>query len=96
LGGVWMGIIQNVDHILEENTIPLSRGDLVLLYTDGVTDLRNQEDEMYGRERLVRFITNNGDKSSQEILDLLFEKLSKFGEGRSQFDDITALAIKRK
>ena len=66
----------------------------VLLYTDGVTDIRNSSEEMFQRSRLKSFLIENGDKPTKALSNLLLEKLNKFGEGMPQFDDITAVAIK--
>lgn len=69
-------------------------GDLLVGYTDGVTDARSPEREFFSRKRLEKLLVENYQKSS-EILDVVKEELMNHILDSVQFDDITMLAISR-
>jgi len=72
-----------------------SQGDMLLLYTDGVTEARTAERHMFGEERLTKsLIANNG--SCNEIITAILSDINEFTVGNEQFDDITMLAMKVK
>lgn len=75
-------------------TIKYKPGDLLFLYTDGVTDALNEKGAQFGEGRLIDFIASKQGSSSREIVNQLMEDVLKF-QGRSeQFDDLTVLTVK--
>jgi serine phosphatase RsbU (regulator of sigma subunit)/putative methionine-R-sulfoxide reductase with GAF domain len=75
-------------------TIKYKPGDLLFLYTDGVTDALNEKGEQYGEKQIISFLENMQNGSTREIVNELMNNVLKF-QGRSeQFDDLTVLAIK--
>jgi PAS domain S-box-containing protein len=66
--------------------IPLLPGDVLLLYSDGITEAMNPEGEVFGEERLADFLRMHAEKEPQELIRLLKEKLVFFA-GDNQFDD---------
>ncbi len=92
-GGIPLGI--QPDFPYSEARAPLEPGDALILYTDGITDARNQALEDYGEERLFRFVDDlPRDLSARQLLDAIALDLSKFTEGAEQADDITLVALK--
>ncbi len=81
------------DTAYREGQIALSRGDTLLLYTDGVTEASDSEKNMYGEERLLRTIMNAGNLIPKELLQILWEEIDDFRGEEPQFDDITMLAV---
>lgn len=81
------------DTAYREGQIALSRGDTLLLYTDGVTEASDSEKNMYGEERLLRTIMNAGSLIPKELLQILWEEIDDFRGEEPQFDDITMLAV---
>ena len=78
----------------EEQTITFSSGDLLVLYTDGVTEAMNEDEtEEFGEERLIQCIQANRERSASEIQDAVIEEVRNFSED-IQYDDITLIVIR--
>lgn len=91
--GIAMGILPHMTY--DEHQTTLEPGDLVLIYTDGVTDAMNARDEHFGEERLANIIAANASKTATELVDAIkFAVLEYAGDG-TQFDDVTMMAVKR-
>jgi sigma-B regulation protein RsbU (phosphoserine phosphatase) len=78
----------------EQETISLSRGDLLVGYTDGVTEARNSTQDEYGEQRVISLVTENSHLSAGELQQLIIEDIRNFVGGARQHDDITLLVIK--
>ncbi len=76
------------------NEIELQKGDILYLYTDGVSEATNSAEELYGEERLLNCITSAKNSSAKELIDSVNVSLDNFVKGYEQADDITMLAIK--
>ena len=74
--------------------IALSSGDLLLLYTDGVTEALNPTEEEFGMERLAETVLRNSDTTSGELVAALRRSVQQFTNGRSLEDDTTILAAR--
>ena len=81
---------------LPEQTIELGRGDTLLLYTDGITDALNSEEEEFGTARLADLVAANAQLSAQGLVDEILRSVSEFSEGTPQFDDMTMVILKRQ
>jgi len=92
--GMALGVIE--DATWEQRTIHLAAGDLLVLYTDGVTDADNGQGGFFGEERLLETILNHRERSVQEMEDALMGEVHKFVGDAPQFDDITLMMIKRE
>jgi sigma-B regulation protein RsbU (phosphoserine phosphatase) len=92
--GMAMGVIE--DATWEQRTIHLAAGDLLVLYTDGVTDADNGQGGFFGEEQLLDTILNYTKCSAQEIQDALVAEVHRFVDDAPQFDDITLMVIKRE
>ena len=79
-----------------ENTIQLSKGDVIYLYTDGVSEASDKNNELFGEERLLKCLNKARDGSPDDIIRAVNKDVDKFVAGYEQFDDITMLAIKIK
>ncbi len=90
--GIALGILEGAEY--EEGYIALSKGDIVIFYTDGVTEAMNCGGEMYGLKRFEELISRNHRNSAKDILRGLLSDISEFGQGCSQHDDITLMVIK--
>ncbi|HWQ68230.1 MAG TPA: SpoIIE family protein phosphatase [Methanospirillum sp.] len=90
-------IIGFMEHqVFREATFTLFRGDLLLSYTDGVTEARRSDGEMFGKERLYNVVDKNRSKSAKEIVDIIMGEIRAFVDEEPQYDDITLLTIKRE
>lgn len=90
--GIALGVIDDVD--IPERTVPVERGDLIFLYTDGVTEAFNTADEYYGEERMIAVVRRNRSRPANEIRDALLEDIRQFTGTAPQSDDITFILIK--
>jgi sigma-B regulation protein RsbU (phosphoserine phosphatase) len=74
--------------------VPLGPGDVLVVATDGFSEARNPDDEMFGHDRLLNLVDDVCDRSAHAIADRLFEAIDRFGVGRPQDDDQTLVVIK--
>ncbi|MBR5277932.1 MAG: SpoIIE family protein phosphatase [Clostridia bacterium] len=76
--------------------INLNAGDRLFLYTDGVTEATNIENNLYGEDRLLTFVTKNADNQANLLLPALKSNIDSFVGEAPQFDDITMLMLDYK
>lgn len=79
-----------------QNEITLETGDRVCLYTDGVNEAINCDDEIFGDSRLLQTVNNKKNLSLNEVLSYVKEEIDIFVKDREQFDDITMLIMEYK
>lgn len=82
--------------IYHNNRISFESGDLLFLYTDGVTEAANKNEELYGEERLQKCVEKNSTLSPEELMKAVHEDIDRFVDGAEQFDDITMVVLKMK
>ncbi|MCB0168963.1 MAG: PP2C family protein-serine/threonine phosphatase [Anaerolineae bacterium] len=90
--GPAMGVLPN--SLSEDFTIPFGPDDLLVVATDGFSEARNLEGEMFGYSRLIKQVELLADHSAQFIVDELFSLIRQFSAGQVQDDDQTLLVIK--
>jgi sigma-B regulation protein RsbU (phosphoserine phosphatase) len=93
-GGVILGILPGSRYARGEVT--LSPGDLVALYTDGVTEGANAANEMWGEERLAALLRTASASSARDIATRIVREVRAFEGERGPADDITVLVAKRE
>jgi phosphoserine phosphatase RsbU/P len=79
-----------------QNEFFLLPGDRIYLYTDGVTESINSDNEMFGTSLLLKIMNKKEDPNLKEQLSYVKEKIDIFVKGRKQFDDITMLIMEYK
>lgn len=90
--GVPLGLMSDME--LHVDTVSLKPGNVVALYTDGVTEAINDSGERFEIERLSETISRNRTQSSAEIIRLTQDEITKFVQNQPQFDDITMMVLK--
>ncbi|MCI8726737.1 MAG: SpoIIE family protein phosphatase [Hungatella sp.] len=80
----------------KEGSLILQPGDRIFLYTDGVPEATNRENELYGNERLYRILNQNKDRTPKELLPEIKADVDLFVGEAPQFDDITMLCLEYK
>ncbi len=80
----------------EEKNVQLNSGDLLALYSDGVTEAYDIDENEWGDERLLNCLRPILETSSQTIVGKVFEAIDDFAQTAPQHDDITLMIIKRK
>ncbi len=92
-GGVVLGAMKGLK--MNEKTIDLQTGDLLVLYTDGITEAINQQEDQFGEERLIELLKENQELSSGDLKNLIIDQVYDFASGTSQADDITLMVLRR-
>jgi len=91
--GFCLGMFPCVDY--EAKTMSLEKGDIALLFTDGITECRNKANEEYTEERLTKLLKKNHKLSAGKLQDKIFDEVNAYTEGTEQMDDMTLIVVKR-
>jgi sigma-B regulation protein RsbU (phosphoserine phosphatase) len=86
--------MENVKY--HEYELELNAGDTLFVYTDGVPEATNTDEELYGTDRMIDTLNKNADAAPNELLTHLKADIASFVGEAPQFDDITMLALKIK
>jgi phosphoserine phosphatase RsbU/P len=92
-GGPVLGILPMAPY--GQDKARLAPGDLLVIYSDGVTEATNTAEEEYGEERLAQVLRSRRGESPAAIVDAVTESLQQFTSGAPQADDITLVVAKR-
>lgn len=90
--GVAIGFVQ--DYTYKKGELKLGEGDILLYYTDGITEAENVRREMFGLERLKEVILENKDNSAGVIKEAILESINEFRGSYQQVDDLTFVVVK--
>ncbi len=94
-GGIALGMVPDNSKIIQEIEVPMAPGDLIVLYTDGVTEAKNMAGEMYGLERLKKVVEVYAQQYGTEgVVFHISREFSRFVENHVQEDDITLIAVR--
>jgi serine phosphatase RsbU (regulator of sigma subunit)/HAMP domain-containing protein len=91
-GGIALGVME--DFLYESKTMALQRGDLIVLYSDGVTEAMNRDQELYSDKRLIELMHTLKDRSVDEVIRGIIESVDTFCQDEPRSDDITLMAIR--
>ena len=91
-GGVPLGMFRDTRYY--EHYMTIAPGELLVLYTDGVTEAANSKGEEYGLERLVEAVKRNRDLGARALIDSIHREVIDWTEGRGAHDDVTFFIIK--
>ncbi|MCP4723873.1 MAG: SpoIIE family protein phosphatase [bacterium] len=92
-GGPLLGFLPEIKY--SSGKIELGSDDIVLLYTDGVSEAFNEKEEEFGIERLVETVHRNREKTATDIIERIIDKVIQFSKRRHQDDDLTLVIIKK-
>jgi sigma-B regulation protein RsbU (phosphoserine phosphatase) len=88
---IMLGVFDDARYVV--NSAEFGNGDIICLYTDGVNEATNADNEFFGNERLVS-ACQNAEQTAKGVCDGVYDALTDFTENAEQFDDITIVAIK--
>ena len=94
--GFPLGLEADISQFVNQYSIDLSRGDVVVLYTDGITEAENSEHQFYSKERLCQVIQRHIHLTAGEIREEIIADLKAHIGSQTIFDDITLVVLKRK
>ena len=89
--GMWIGIMDDIDNLLQNDKFRFEVGDTLLLYTDGITEARDQDNTMFSEEKLKQVFEGSADKSTAEIEKTILSALDTYQKD----DDVTFVIAKR-
>jgi serine phosphatase RsbU (regulator of sigma subunit) len=88
------GAAEKFSDLLEEHRIDLGVGDVIVLYTDGITEAMNAAEDLFGDARLSRIIEEHGHLTSGELRERILREIEAFVGGSDQHDDMTMILLK--
>ena len=98
IDGIAIGLVDKstFTSIIETKNIQLRSGDLVVTYTDGITEAMNDKGEEWSVNKLLEYISKNNQNSATELLEQIENKVLEFAGNIPQYDDMTMLAMNIK
>lgn len=81
---------------VKDHRFRMQSGDILLLYTDGITESENRSGEEFGIEKLIEALRRGSGGSSEDLVRDITEEVVAFSEGMAQTDDITLIAIEKR
>jgi len=93
--GFPIALDDDIADFIDRALIELQPGDSIVLYTDGIPEAENMENEQYGLDRLCDVIRQNWDKSAEGIKDAIIDDVRQFIGKQKVFDDITLVVLKQ-
>jgi len=93
--GFPLGLIDEVAEFFNLHEVQINKGDVIILFTDGVTEAANQQKELYGIDRLCRVANEAKNKSAKEICRVIVHDVMNFISGNIIYDDITIVVAKK-
>jgi sigma-B regulation protein RsbU (phosphoserine phosphatase) len=92
--GLQFDLGDTFDRLLEEVTLPLGRGDLFVLYTDGISEAMNPDGDCFGDHRLVELAERHADLASDDLQARILSEVHTFAGDAAQHDDMTMVLVK--
>ncbi|MFN2511423.1 MAG: SpoIIE family protein phosphatase [Pyrinomonadaceae bacterium] len=93
-GGLPLGIKRNAEY--REGRTQMQMGDVLVIYSDGVTEAASPSGEEFGATRLYEVVSRNMEASAAGVRDRIESALTKFSQGTQAADDITLVIVKRQ
>ncbi len=91
--GVAVGVFKSA--VYEESTIKLEENDILVLFTDGITEIINADEEEYGEQRLSEVICENAPLPAEDLAAKIIQEAGDFAAEQGAFDDETLIVIRR-
>lgn len=92
-GGVALGCMENVKY--SEATLTMASGDILLLFSDGITEAVNKQLDQFGETRLKQVVIDHCDDTAEQMVERIIESVRRHSGESAQSDDMTAVVIKR-
>ena len=88
------GAADKFAELLEQERVELSPGDVIVLYTDGITEAMNPNSDLFGESRLSRIVEEHGHLDSDELRERIMREIEAFVGSADQHDDMTMILLK--
>ncbi|NJM21612.1 MAG: SpoIIE family protein phosphatase [Richelia sp. SM1_7_0] len=93
--GFPIGLEEEISHFVAYADVQLLTGDIIVLYTDGITEAENASGELYGLKRLTEVAKDNWQKSAEEIKQAVIDDLWNYIGEHTIHDDVTLVVLKQ-
>jgi sigma-B regulation protein RsbU (phosphoserine phosphatase) len=93
-GGLPLGLLPGAR--FRSGAVALEPGDLVCLYTDGITEAASPEDEEFGMERLIGLLRDWRGRPLESVIEAIIHTVGEFSQGLPQGDDQTLVLLRRE
>jgi sigma-B regulation protein RsbU (phosphoserine phosphatase) len=94
VSGVALGCMESPSYT--EGCVEMAPGDIMLLYSDGITEAVNKDVEMFGEQRLADVVTANRGDGAEQLVEKIIAAVRQYSGETSQMDDMTAVVMKRE
>jgi phosphoserine phosphatase RsbU/P len=94
--GTWLGGMRDISRSTRDSKLELSPGDLMVLYTDGITEAMNAKGVQFGDERLTSVLEEHRDAPAAVVRDRVIEATLAWQGEHVQDDDISIVVIRRR
>jgi two-component system, sensor histidine kinase ChiS len=94
--GIYIGLIDDISEHVSTKRIKLGKGDMMILYSDGITEAENSNGQLYGLEPVMDVLLQNRFLSSRELGEKILTEVYNFIGTATMFDDISLIVIKYK
>ena len=94
--GLGLGLSENsyFDQTLEEYSVDLKENDTIVLYTDGVTEAKNEQMEDFGDKQFLDILHSSNEATAEELSNKIIKEITVFSSNHAQYDDITLVIFK--
>jgi len=92
--GTWIGMAADIASHTVDGQLTLEPGDMMVLYTDGVTEATDARGELFGLERLIEKVARSNDPAPQDIIDEIVRAVDDFQA--EQLDDFSIVVARRE
>jgi phosphoserine phosphatase RsbU/P len=89
--GVFLGMFDSPE--FEQKEILLEKGDKILLYTDGLTEAKDENNELFGSQRLTKILLDNHSLSSENLFQKILDEVKEYNNNQKIDDDLTMLLL---
>ena len=91
-GGPVLGMFPGLQ--FDEESVAVKSGDILLAYTDGVTEAPNIHGEEFSEDRVIEVLRRSSGESARDFVDSIASEVNGWSQGTAQHDDITIVAMK--
>ncbi len=94
-GGMALGITEKIGDYLKEKELNINYDDIIILYTDGITEAKNEKEDLLTLKHFCEIIKECYNPTLQIMLENILEQIKKYTGKAEQYDDMTLVIIKR-
>ena len=91
-GGIVIGAVSQFPY--EEDSIDLKTGHILVMYSDGITEIQDENEEQFGEERMMQIVREHADLTAAEISERIIDRVHAFSSKNPQQDDMTLIVLK--